>query len=150
MRGLSGLVVLMAIFPHMFFHDESCMACHKESKISGKRPWSHPPKKTSPLVYLGGQRYLPEAPGTHDAYEMVSAAVRRMQSTRVDYGTMREIVLFEIMRAYFLHPFNRYAWVIIHDRDGAEMDYYSREVLNLGAVLSLTAKLAINADNKDF
>jgi hypothetical protein len=27
--------------------------------------------------------------------------------------TLREIVLFELMRSYFRHPFNRYAWVVL-------------------------------------
>lgn len=55
-------------------------------------------------------------------------------------GFMRELVIFEIMRAYFNHPFNRYAWVVVH---GADMDYYSDKVVKLGLLLSFAANLLL-------
>jgi hypothetical protein len=65
-------------------------------------------------------------------------------------GTLREIVLFELMRSYFHHPFNRYVWVVLWDRDGPKMEYFSAEVRVLGLALSLVAKLVINSKNTLF
>lgn len=58
-------------------------------------------------------------------------------------GGLREVVLFELMKAYFNHPFNRYAWVVVYDRDGVKMDYYTEGVIKLGHACSALAKLVI-------
>ncbi|UKZ89720.1 uncharacterized protein TrAFT101_004760 [Trichoderma asperellum] len=47
-------------------------------------------------------------------------------------GSLREAVLFELMKAYFNHPFNRYAWVVTYDLDGIKMDYYTEAIIKLG------------------
>jgi hypothetical protein len=65
-------------------------------------------------------------------------------------GTLREIVIFEMMRSYFHHPFNRYAWVLGHDRWGSKMNYYSDVVKKLGLITSMMAKFAMNAGRRTF
>ncbi|UKZ55768.1 hypothetical protein TrVGV298_009592 [Trichoderma virens] len=61
-------------------------------------------------------------------------------------GTLREIVLFELIRSYFHQPFNRYSWVILADRDGKAMAYYSEEAIKLGYACSALAKLSLNTE----
>lgn len=45
---------------------------------------------------------------------------------------LKEIVFFEIIRAYFHQPFNHYTWVVMHDRARAALDYYSAETEAIG------------------
>ncbi|KAL7798783.1 hypothetical protein V8C43DRAFT_313696 [Trichoderma afarasin] len=42
-------------------------------------------------------------------------------------GALRELMLYELVRSYFNQPFNRYGWVILSERDGKQMDYYSED-----------------------
>ncbi|KAM0263910.1 hypothetical protein ACHAQJ_000945 [Trichoderma viride] len=65
-------------------------------------------------------------------------------------GALREIVLFELIRSYFNHPFNRYSWVVLADRDGKTIDYYSEEAVKLGYGLSMLAKLVTYGEQNEF
>ncbi|KAM0263140.1 hypothetical protein ACHAQJ_001293 [Trichoderma viride] len=65
-------------------------------------------------------------------------------------GALRELVLFELMKAYMNHPFNRYAWVVIYDRDGPKMEYYTKEVVKLGHACSALAKLVMKTDREQY
>ncbi|KAL7813893.1 hypothetical protein V8C44DRAFT_363803 [Trichoderma aethiopicum] len=65
-------------------------------------------------------------------------------------GALREAVLFELIRSCWNHPFNRYAWVILHDRDGSPMAYYSEEAIKLGYACSVVAKLAVTTERREF
>ncbi|KAL6901178.1 hypothetical protein GGI43DRAFT_383518 [Trichoderma evansii] len=65
-------------------------------------------------------------------------------------GTLKEVVLFELMKAYFNHPFNRYAWVVVYDRDGVKMDYYTEGIIKLGHACSAIAKLVIASKKSQY
>ncbi|KAL7808405.1 P-loop containing nucleoside triphosphate hydrolase protein [Trichoderma gracile] len=65
-------------------------------------------------------------------------------------GALREIVLFEMIRSYWNHPFNRYAWVVLYDRDGGQMAYYSEEAIKLGHACSVVAKLSMIIGEQEF
>ncbi|PTB47394.1 hypothetical protein M431DRAFT_102340 [Trichoderma harzianum CBS 226.95] len=65
-------------------------------------------------------------------------------------GALREVMLFELMRAHWNQPFNRYSWVIIAERDGKSMDYYSEEAIKLGYCCSLLAKLVLFDKKEDY
>lgn len=55
-------------------------------------------------------------------------------------GCLRDIVIFEMLKTYWGHSFNRYAWVILFDVDGAAMDYYAPDTIQLGHAISYVAK----------
>ncbi|KAK0759458.1 hypothetical protein N5P37_007646 [Trichoderma harzianum] len=63
-------------------------------------------------------------------------------------GALRELMLYELVRSYFNQPFNRYGWVILAERDGKQMDYYSEEAIKLGYACSLVAKLILITDKQ--
>lgn len=65
-------------------------------------------------------------------------------------GALREIILFELMKARLNHPFNRYAWVVVYDRDGVKMDYYSAGIIKLGHACSALAKLVMATDKVQY
>lgn len=65
-------------------------------------------------------------------------------------GALRELMLYELVRSYFNQPFNRYGWVILSERDGKQMDYYSEEAIKLGYACSLVAKLILVSENQPF
>ncbi|KAF3072859.1 hypothetical protein CFAM422_004886 [Trichoderma lentiforme] len=65
-------------------------------------------------------------------------------------GALRELMLYELVRSYFNQPFNRYGWVILAERDGKQMDYYSEESIKLGYACSLVAKLILITDNQPY
>ncbi|KAL7934734.1 hypothetical protein V8C35DRAFT_327100 [Trichoderma chlorosporum] len=65
-------------------------------------------------------------------------------------GALREIMLFEFIRAYFNQPFNRYGWVILSERDGKALDYYSAEAIKLGYACSLLAKVLLLTQNGSY
>ncbi|KAJ4858162.1 hypothetical protein T069G_06429 [Trichoderma breve] len=61
-------------------------------------------------------------------------------------GALREVVHFELMKAYMNHPFNRYAYVVIYDRDAPKMEYYTQKVVKLGHACSALVKLMTETD----
>ncbi|KKP06378.1 hypothetical protein THAR02_01526 [Trichoderma harzianum] len=65
-------------------------------------------------------------------------------------GALRELMLYELVRSYFHQPFNRYGWVILSERDGKQMDYYSEESIKLGYACSLVAKLILISENQPY
>ncbi|KAF3073074.1 hypothetical protein CFAM422_004965 [Trichoderma lentiforme] len=65
-------------------------------------------------------------------------------------GALREIVLFELMKAHMNHPFNRYAWLVFYDRDGPKMEYYTQEVVKLGHACSALARLVMKTDRAQY
>jgi hypothetical protein len=65
-------------------------------------------------------------------------------------GALREIMLFELIRSYFHHPFNRYSWVVLADRDGKTVDYYSEEAVKLGHGCSVLAKLVMYGKRDEY
>ncbi|KAL6825252.1 hypothetical protein V8C40DRAFT_287715 [Trichoderma camerunense] len=65
-------------------------------------------------------------------------------------GALREVALFELMKAYMNHPFNRYAWLVFHDRDGPKMEYYTQEVVKLGHACSALARLVMKTNRAQY
>ncbi|KAH0524312.1 hypothetical protein TsFJ059_006841 [Trichoderma semiorbis] len=65
-------------------------------------------------------------------------------------GALSGVVLFELMKAYMNHPFNRYAWLVFHDRDGPKMEYYTREVVKLGHACSALARLVMKTNRAQY
>ncbi|UKZ84728.1 uncharacterized protein TrAFT101_000625 [Trichoderma asperellum] len=59
---------------------------------------------------------------------------------------IRELIIFEFQRAYFHQPFNKYAWVLLRDRDPSGFKYYGAQTLRLGYALTCVAKLCLSAD----
>ncbi|KAK1254361.1 hypothetical protein MKX08_008356 [Trichoderma sp. CBMAI-0020] len=55
---------------------------------------------------------------------------------RLDTEALKEIVVFEKYVQYFHQSFNHHTRVVIHDRDGAAMDYSSAGTETLGRLLS--------------
>ncbi|KAL7922224.1 hypothetical protein ACQKWADRAFT_82588 [Trichoderma austrokoningii] len=55
-------------------------------------------------------------------------------------SSLREIVIFEMLKTMWGHPFNRYAWVHLFGVDGAAMDYYPPASIQLGHAISYVAK----------
>lgn len=62
---------------------------------------------------------------------------------------IRELVIFEFQRAYFHQSFNRYAWVLLRDRDPTGFQYYGRQTVKLGYALTCVAKLCLSADTEN-
>ncbi|KAL7906500.1 P-loop containing nucleoside triphosphate hydrolase protein [Trichoderma velutinum] len=65
-------------------------------------------------------------------------------------GALREVVLFELMKAYMNHPFNRYAWLVFYDCDGPKMEYYTQKVVKLGHACSALARLVMTTDREQY
>ncbi|OPB41294.1 hypothetical protein A0O28_0080120 [Trichoderma guizhouense] len=65
-------------------------------------------------------------------------------------GALREVVLFELMKAYMNHPFNRYAWIVTYDRDGPKMECYTQTLVKMGHAYSALAKLVMKTDREQF
>ena len=65
-------------------------------------------------------------------------------------GALREIVIFEVIKSVFGQPVNRYAWVIMrekdkefHDKEGTFFDPHLNHVTKLGHVFSYIAKVIL-------
>ncbi|KAJ4265989.1 hypothetical protein NW762_003962 [Fusarium torreyae] len=58
-------------------------------------------------------------------------------------GEVREICVFEWIKTSWHQSFNRYAWVVEHDVRGHDIEYHSSDMIRLGHVFSLAAKLII-------
>ncbi|CCT64919.1 uncharacterized protein FFUJ_03817 [Fusarium fujikuroi IMI 58289] len=57
---------------------------------------------------------------------------------------MREICIFELIKTSWHQPFNRYAWVVERDVSGHDMEYHSNDMIGLGHVFSVVAKLLLD------
>ncbi|KAF4454848.1 permease [Fusarium austroafricanum] len=57
---------------------------------------------------------------------------------------LREICIFELIKTSWHQPFNRYAWVVERDTQGNDMEYHSNDMVRLGHVFSIVAKLVLN------
>ncbi|KAF5963589.1 hypothetical protein FBULB1_13287 [Fusarium bulbicola] len=57
---------------------------------------------------------------------------------------VREICIFELIKTSWHQPFNRYAWVVERDVRGLEMEYHSNDMVRLGHVFSIVAKLLLD------
>ncbi|KAF4503723.1 hypothetical protein FAGAP_1 [Fusarium agapanthi] len=57
---------------------------------------------------------------------------------------MREICIFELIKTSWQQPFNRYAWVVERDVSGHDMEYHSNDMIGLGHVFSVVAKLLLD------
>ncbi|KAF5547475.1 snf2 family helicase [Fusarium mexicanum] len=57
---------------------------------------------------------------------------------------MREICIFELIKTSWHQPFNRYAWVVERDVSGHDMEYHSDDIIGLGHVFSVVAKLLLH------
>ncbi|UKZ60216.1 uncharacterized protein TrAtP1_001501 [Trichoderma atroviride] len=55
-------------------------------------------------------------------------------------GCLRDIVIFEMLKSYWGHSFNIYAWAILFDIDGIALDYYAPDTVQLGHAISYVAK----------
>lgn len=64
-------------------------------------------------------------------------------------GSLGEICVCEIMKTYWLAPFNRYTWIVEKDMTGADMNYHSERVIAAGHVFSIIAKLVLSIDPQD-
>ncbi|KAI9172675.1 hypothetical protein HJFPF1_02185 [Paramyrothecium foliicola] len=57
--------------------------------------------------------------------------------------TLREIVIYEIMRTEFGHPFNRYVWEAMSDLEPANFEFNSSETKKLGYAFTLVCRILI-------
>ncbi|QGI61236.1 hypothetical protein CEK27_005207 [Fusarium fujikuroi] len=57
---------------------------------------------------------------------------------------MREICIFELIKTSWHQPFNRYVWVVERDISGHDMEYHSNDMIGLGHVFSVVAKLLLD------
>ncbi|CZR36035.1 uncharacterized protein FPRO_03705 [Fusarium proliferatum ET1] len=57
---------------------------------------------------------------------------------------MREICVFELIKTSWHQPFNRYAWVVERDVIGHNIEYHSNDMIGLGHVFSIVAKLLLD------
>ncbi|OAQ76887.1 hypothetical protein VFPFJ_10424 [Purpureocillium lilacinum] len=62
---------------------------------------------------------------------------------------IEEVIVFECMRAYYHHSFNRLAWVLLKPSDPTGFRYYADNTIKLGHALSIIAKMAISTEGKE-
>ncbi|KAF4463903.1 hypothetical protein FALBO_9275 [Fusarium albosuccineum] len=62
---------------------------------------------------------------------------------------IREICVFEVIKAYWHQSFNRYAWVVEYDVQGHALEYHSDDVIRLGHIFSVVAKLLLRCQPED-
>lgn len=62
--------------------------------------------------------------------------------------TIRELIIFKFQRAYFHHPFNRYAWLPLRDLSPHAFEYNGEHAVKLGYALTRVAKLCMAADGE--
>ncbi|KAF5008440.1 hypothetical protein FDECE_5272 [Fusarium decemcellulare] len=62
---------------------------------------------------------------------------------------IREICVFEMIKAYWHQSFNRYAWVVEYDVQGHALEYHSDDVIRLGHIFSVVAKLLLRCQPED-
>ncbi|KAJ3527284.1 hypothetical protein NM208_g10777 [Fusarium decemcellulare] len=62
---------------------------------------------------------------------------------------IREICVFEMIKTYWHQSFNRYAWVVEYDVQGHALEYHSDDVIRLGHIFSVVAKLLLRCQPED-
>lgn len=93
----------------------------------------------------------------HDNIERVCCTKWATQlSTELDLpewmtDKVREICVFEWIKTSWHQSFNRYAWIVEHKVRGNDMAYHSNNMIVLGHVFSLAAKLILShPEDKEF
>ncbi|UKZ72665.1 hypothetical protein TrVFT333_000298 [Trichoderma virens FT-333] len=62
---------------------------------------------------------------------------------------IREVIIYEFLRAYFGQPFNRYAWVLLQDWDPANFSYNSDHTVKIGHAITCVAMMCVSAKDKE-
>jgi hypothetical protein len=57
---------------------------------------------------------------------------------------IREICIFELTKTSWHQRFNRYAWAVERDVSGHDMEYHPNDMIGLGNVFSVVAKLLLS------
>ncbi|EEU35700.1 uncharacterized protein NECHADRAFT_87952 [Fusarium vanettenii 77-13-4] len=65
-------------------------------------------------------------------------------------GAVREVCIYEIIKAYIHTPFNRYSWMILRDMFGSGgFDHQAPETVRLGHLLSIFTRLLPSSREED-